>query len=131
MIRDETLMVDKDRQIVLGPYAPDDITAAVCAIHRAATDDADEVELLRMLKLAPWPPLKPPLPKPKPPRVLDPCGTPGAYQRHRRAGEPIDEACGKAHRSKCRAWRADHLEEARISDRRRKREARAKGKATT
>jgi excisionase family DNA binding protein len=26
-----------------------------------------------------------------------PCGTPTAYQRHWRNGEPIDEACRKAH----------------------------------
>jgi hypothetical protein len=29
---------------------------------------------------------------------LAPCGTPGAYNRHRRRGEPIDEACRQARR---------------------------------
>jgi hypothetical protein len=38
-------------------------------------------------------------------RVLQPCGTDSAYQRHRRAGEPIDSACRDAHTSKVRAWR--------------------------
>lgn len=30
-------------------------------------------------------------------RELQPCGTNAAYQRHRRHGEPVDEACRTAH----------------------------------
>lgn len=33
-------------------------------------------------------------------RVLRPCGTPSAYARHRRAGEPIDEACRLAEQAR-------------------------------
>lgn len=29
---------------------------------------------------------------------IAPCGTPAAYRRHKRRGEPIDEACDKANR---------------------------------
>lgn len=39
----------------------------------------------------------------KPP---SPCGTPGAYDRHVRWGEPIDEACREAHAAKSRAQKA-------------------------
>lgn len=41
-----------------------------------------------------WAPPGPKLPVPRPP--LQPCGTPGAYQRHKAHGEPIDEACRRA-----------------------------------
>lgn len=30
-------------------------------------------------------------------RELPPCGTDAAYQRHRRCGEPVDDACRRAH----------------------------------
>ena len=33
-----------------------------------------------------------------PPRVPQPCGTYAAARRHRRAGEPLDEACAEAER---------------------------------
>lgn len=32
------------------------------------------------------------------PRALAPCGTDSAFQRHKRRGEPVDEACREAHR---------------------------------
>lgn len=31
-------------------------------------------------------------------RELEPCGTPAAYRRHKRRGEPVDEACAEAGR---------------------------------
>jgi hypothetical protein len=31
-------------------------------------------------------------------RVLEACGTPAAYRRHKRKGEPVDEACAQAAR---------------------------------
>lgn len=31
-------------------------------------------------------------------RPLSPCGTPAAYRRHRRRGEPVDDACAAAAR---------------------------------
>ena len=34
-----------------------------------------------------------------------PCGTTAAYQRHRRYGEPIDDACRQAQTDAARAWR--------------------------
>ncbi len=40
-----------------------------------------------------------------PPRGLLPCGTPAAYERHRRAGEPIDELCRVANNKYRRAAR--------------------------
>ena len=50
----------------------------------------------------PWP--EPPEPAPKPPKPArrkrkppSPCGTDSAYGRHRKHGEPIDDACRKAH----------------------------------
>lgn len=33
------------------------------------------------------------------PRTLQPCGTHAAYQRHKRHGEPIDDACREAART--------------------------------
>jgi hypothetical protein len=39
-------------------------------------------------------------------KPLSPCGTPGAYERHRRWGEPVDEACRAAHNAKNRAVKA-------------------------
>ena len=33
------------------------------------------------------------------PRVLQPCGTPAAYRRHRRRGEAVDDACARAARN--------------------------------
>lgn len=35
-------------------------------------------------------------------RELQPCGTPGAYIRHWRRGEPIDNACREAHNAQVR-----------------------------
>jgi hypothetical protein len=32
-------------------------------------------------------------------RELEPCGTPAAYRRHKRKGEPVDEACAEAGRT--------------------------------
>lgn len=32
------------------------------------------------------------------PRELSPCGTPAAYRRHKRNGEPVDDACAQAGR---------------------------------
>jgi hypothetical protein len=32
-------------------------------------------------------------------RELEPCGTPAAYRRHKRKGEPVDEACAEAGRN--------------------------------
>ncbi|WP_216588548.1 WhiB family transcriptional regulator [Streptomyces brasiliscabiei] len=45
---------------------------------------------------------------PKPPgpgRPLAPCGTKSAYERHRRKGEPIDQACRDAHALASREYR--------------------------
>lgn len=42
------------------------------------------------------------------PRELAPCGTRAAYCRHRRRGEPVDDACAEAsrvHTRERRAWR--------------------------
>ncbi|MEW2393101.1 WhiB family transcriptional regulator [Streptomyces venezuelae] len=39
-------------------------------------------------------------PRPATPRTLLPCGTPGAYDRHHRLDEPIDEACLAARRTR-------------------------------
>lgn len=39
-------------------------------------------------------------------RPLAPCGTPAAYDRHTRKGEPIDDACREAHNAKNREKRA-------------------------
>lgn len=38
---------------------------------------------------------------------LQPCGTYGAYQRHRRKKEPVDEACRAANRDRARERRTD------------------------
>jgi hypothetical protein len=35
----------------------------------------------------------------KPPRAPAPCGTPAAAKRHRRKGEPLDDACIAAERA--------------------------------
>lgn len=37
-------------------------------------------------------------------RVLAPCGSVSAYQRHLRRGEPVDEACRRAWRLYYRGW---------------------------
>jgi hypothetical protein len=55
------------------------------------------------------------------PRTLKPCGTQAAYNRHRRRGEPIDDACRQAHsaagaprkreqRHRCKAGECPHPE---------------------
>jgi hypothetical protein len=41
-----------------------------------------------------------------------PCGTPGAYLRHLRNGEPTDEACRRAHREAEKRRRAARTERA-------------------
>ncbi|GAA3155448.1 WhiB family transcriptional regulator [Streptomyces rectiviolaceus] len=45
---------------------------------------------------------KPRTPRPAKPRTLAPCGTPAAYDRHMRRGEPIDDACRVARRVRYR-----------------------------
>lgn len=60
------------------------------------------------------------------PRDLDPCGTWGAYQAHKRAGEPVDDACREACRLNSAAYRAANLETVRAADRAHKRRARAR-----
>jgi hypothetical protein len=44
------------------------------------------------------------------PRVLKPCGTPAAFMRHRKHGEPVCEPCAQADRiyktEKARGYRA-------------------------
>ena len=47
-----------------------------------------------------------PRPKRRSTRPLSPCGTDGAYDRHARLGEPIDDACREAHNARRRADRA-------------------------
>lgn len=42
---------------------------------------------------------------PGPGRPLAPCGTKSAYERHRRKGEPIDQACRDAHALANREYR--------------------------
>lgn len=37
-------------------------------------------------------------------RPLKPCGTPAAYRRHQRHGEPIDEPCDQAWKRYYNAW---------------------------
>lgn len=52
---------------------------------------------------------KPTKPRTKPVgsgRKLAPCGTPAAYERHRRRKEPIDQACRDANARAGRAYRA-------------------------
>ncbi|MFG3090642.1 WhiB family transcriptional regulator [Streptomyces antibioticus] len=47
-------------------------------------------------------------PRPKPPgagRAKAPCGTKSAYERHRRLGEPIDQACREANARANREYR--------------------------
>ena len=39
---------------------------------------------------------------------LRPCGTETAYQRHRSRGEPIDDACRKAHNATVTEWNRAH-----------------------
>ncbi|MCP2339208.1 hypothetical protein FHU30_004565 [Actinomadura rupiterrae] len=38
-------------------------------------------------------------------RPLKPCGTPAAIMRHRRRGQPLCDACRKAHAACKREWR--------------------------
>jgi hypothetical protein len=57
-------------------------------------------------------------------REPQPCGTPAAYQRHRKNGEPLDDACREAWRLKSAAYRAANLETARAADRESKRRRR-------
>jgi hypothetical protein len=59
------------------------------------------------------------------PRELDPCGTWGAYQAHRRNNEPIDPECQEACRRRSAEYRAANLEAVRANDRARKRRSRA------
>jgi hypothetical protein len=40
------------------------------------------------------------------PRDLAPCGTYGAYQRHARCGEPVDDECRRARNEYMRSLRA-------------------------
>ena len=44
---------------------------------------------------------------PKPPRkvALKPCGTPAAYRRHIKNGEPIDPLCREQNIKACREYR--------------------------
>jgi len=49
------------------------------------------------------------LPPPEP-RLLDPCGTEGAYQRHRRYGETPCPPCVAANVESCRAYRQRRAE---------------------
>ncbi|MFI2620430.1 WhiB family transcriptional regulator [Streptomyces sp. NPDC018584] len=44
-------------------------------------------------------------PRPAKPRALLPCGTPAAYDRHVRRGEPIDQACREGRRARWRSPR--------------------------
>ena len=50
-----------------------------------------------------------PAPAPKVKRTRSPhpspCGTPGAYARHRKHGEPIDAACEQANKDACKQYR--------------------------
>lgn len=41
------------------------------------------------------------------PRELQPCGTPAAYTRHRRRGEPVDDACAEARKAEKRTQYAN------------------------
>ncbi|WP_432041460.1 WhiB family transcriptional regulator [Streptomyces cadmiisoli] len=57
---------------------------------------------------APEPPVVEPKPVPKKRtggRQLAPCGTPSAYERHLRKGEPIDQPCRDAHNAALREYR--------------------------
>lgn len=51
----------------------------------------------------------------KPKRELAPCGTRAAYERHRKNGEPIDEACRTANRDRLRGYRAPHSSSSRAA----------------
>lgn len=42
---------------------------------------------------------------------LRPCGTEAARRRHRRRGEPVDDACREGHAAEMRAHRADRVDE--------------------
>jgi hypothetical protein len=64
------------------------------------------------------------MPRPEP----QPCGTWGAYQAHRRNGDPVDDACREACRIRSAEYRASNLERSRKDERERKRRSRAKAK---
>jgi len=53
-------------------------------------------------------------------RVLQPCGTAAAYQRHMRRGEPPCEACAVAWSEWSRAYKGAHREQIRAEQRNRR-----------
>lgn len=125
MLRDTTLLADKDPQYTRRETTPAEVTAAVCAVHRAAVDDTDELELLRMLGLAPWPTIQPEPKEPKrSPGVLPEHGTEQRYQREIFTGVQPCRACCAAHAERFRDWYAANLEHARRLSRERGRRRR-------
>jgi len=57
---------------------------------------------------------KPPNPhRLRPGQVLQPCGTQAAFQRHKRRGEPVDEACRRAENDRVNKFRNERRARAR------------------
>jgi hypothetical protein len=94
---------DSQRLTVIDYEALKDVTAterehAERLVERMARDEADRQLLLDVLFGEPQ--VKAPRglkgPERRDPDTYQPCGTEARYQRHRRHGEYIDEACRKA-----------------------------------